>query len=121
MRDEWTSRSPYGTTSSNDSNTPAVTTRNGYADSRSSQGLTRVGRQTGSGLDRSATLNLTARAMKLKMKTKGLDGKLRQREVSERRQVGDVESVVNAPVSSTSGAKDGAAPWWKNVTMEEGM
>lgn len=116
MRDEWTNGIASHTTP------PMV--RNGYstsvsnaaaktADSRSSQGLTHVGRETG--LDRSASLNLAARAMKLKMKTKGLD--IRQREVSERRQVGDAESMVNPPTQSTG---DGT-PWWRNVGMDEGL
>ncbi|KAI6859477.1 hypothetical protein KC334_g21597 [Hortaea werneckii] len=81
--------------------------------SPSSSGLTRrVGKNE---LDRASSLNLAARAMKLKLKTKGLDQGLRQREVSERRQVGDAESVVN----SQSGRA--GEPWWRNVTMEEGV
>ncbi|KAI7537790.1 pyruvate dehydrogenase kinase-like protein, partial [Hortaea werneckii] len=76
--------------------------------SPSSSGLTRrVGKNE---LDRASSLNLAARAMKLKLKTKGLDQGLRQREVSERRQVGDAESVVN----SQSGRA--GEPWWRNVT-----
>jgi len=116
MRDEWKN----GIVASQAQ--PAA--RNGYggagnaaattANSRSSQGLTRVGRLNE--LDRGASLNLAARAMKLKMKTtKGFD--VRQREVSERRQVGDAESVINAPEQSTGGG----TPWWRNVGMEEGM
>jgi len=49
---------------------------------------------------------MASRAMRLK--------DLSTREISERRQVGDAEALVNPP--STSGT-----PWWKNVTMEEGM
>jgi len=109
MRDEWTN------------GTALHAVRNGYgsgsltttAAATISQGLTRVGRQTG--LDRGTSLNLAARAMKLKMKTKGLD--VRHREVSERRQVGDAESVVNPPSHSPA---DGT-PWWRNVGMEEGL
>jgi hypothetical protein len=98
----------------------------GIADySRSSQGLTRVGRENeygkaSAGLDRSASLNLAARAMKLKLKTSASGQKgegARQREVSERRQVGDAEGMVNRD----GAAEGGKQPWWKNVTMEEGM
>ncbi|TKA83440.1 hypothetical protein B0A55_00332 [Friedmanniomyces simplex] len=100
------------------SSTPASTNKYGFtADSRSSQGLTRVGRHYE--LDRGASLNLAARAMKLKLKTKGLGEAMRQREVSERRQVGDAESVVNAQPTGAGGGKE-KAPWWKNVTPEEG-
>lgn len=91
------------------------------ADSRSSPGLTRVGRTNE--LDRSASLNLAARAMKLKMKTSNKGSDTRQREVSERRQVGDAENVVNPPAtqSSLSDGSKSDLPWWRNVTMEEGM
>jgi pyruvate dehydrogenase kinase 2/3/4 len=37
-----------------------------------------------------------------------------QREVSERRQVGDAEEMLRAN-EETKGA------WWRNVSMEEGM
>ncbi len=136
MRDEWTANGssssssvtnagyqPLGSnaigggssSSSSSSTAPASTNKYGFtADSRSSQGLTRVGRHYE--LDRGASLNLAARAMKLKLKTKGLGEAMRQREVSERRQVGDAETVVNA---LPAGGKE-KAPWWKNVTPEEG-
>ena len=132
MRDEWISRSVapgYGNLSTNTNSSDssdknhtsaiARTSSDGYiADSRpASQGLTRT---LASGLDRGATLNLAARAMKLKIKTKGLDGRLRQREVSERRQVGDAEGIVNPQGIDGSGGGEGKTPWWKNVTMEEG-
>lgn len=118
MRDEWASAHHNR---NNDMMTMTMHRRHasrvGHAGSlRSSQGLTSRS-QNESGLDRSATLNLAARAMKLKMGTKGLEGRLglaRQREVSERRQVGDAEGVINR----TSGAEK---PWWKDVTMEEGV
>ncbi|KAK4953281.1 [Pyruvate dehydrogenase (acetyl-transferring)] kinase isozyme 2 [Elasticomyces elasticus] len=121
MRDEWTTTvqnssgaatntgfQPLGSTSS----LPAITKdKLGLTtDSRSSQGLTRVGRHYE--LDRGASLNLAARAMKLKLGTKGLTEAmaLKSREVSERRQVSDADGAVNAePV-----------PWWKTVTPEEG-
>ncbi|KAK0947995.1 hypothetical protein LTR29_000519 [Friedmanniomyces endolithicus] len=130
MRDEWTangsssssvtnagyqplgssaSGSSTSSSSSSSSSTPASTNKYGFtADSRSSQGLTRVGRHYE--LDRGASLNLAARAMKLKLKTKGLGEAIRQREV------GDAETLVNA--LSTGGKEK--APWWKNVTPEEG-
>ncbi|KAK4548017.1 hypothetical protein LTR36_010737 [Oleoguttula mirabilis] len=96
-------------------------TKAGY--SRSSPGLTtRVGRTTTatSELDRSASLNLAARAMKLKMKTgKGREAK--PREVSERRQVGDAESIVNPPATMHAAGDGSTLPWWRNVTMEEGL
>ncbi|KAK0290886.1 [Pyruvate dehydrogenase (acetyl-transferring)] kinase isozyme 2 [Friedmanniomyces endolithicus] len=104
-----------GSNSGSSSGAPASTDKYGFtADSRSSQGLTRVGRHYE--LDRGASLNLAARAMKLKLKTKGLGEAMRQREVSERRQVGDAETVINA---LPEGGKE-KAPWWKNVTPEEG-
>jgi len=112
MRDEW----PTVAALRGGSRTNAL----GVGDSRSSQGLTQVGRRNESGLDRASSLNLAARAMKLKLKTKGLEGQQKQREVSERRQVGDAESVVN-PMMPTRGVSKDDTPWWKNVTMEEGM
>ncbi|KAK0257110.1 hypothetical protein LTR01_000367 [Friedmanniomyces endolithicus] len=129
MRDEWTANGsssssvtnagyqPLGSSasgsstssSSSSSSTPASTNMYGFtADSRSSQGLTRVGRHYE--LDRGASLNLAARAMKLKLKTKGLGEAIRQKEV------GDAEMLVNA---LPAGGKE-KAPWWKNVTPEEG-
>ena len=95
------------------------------ADSRSSPGLTRIG--TESGLDRSASLNLAARAMKMKGKSSGQQSGgggmmgARQREVSARRQVGDAEEVVNSPARTGKDGRGGEEPWWKNVSMEEGM
>lgn len=67
---------------------------------KASQGLTRE----------MMSLTMAGRAMKLK----GLKGSTR--EISPRRQVGDVESVVNAPDGG-----DGRTPWWRNVGMEEGL
>ena len=52
------------------------------------------------------SLAMASRAMKLK--------RVATREVSERRQVGDAEEMVN-------GVQDNASPWWKHVSMEEGM
>jgi pyruvate dehydrogenase kinase 2/3/4 len=66
-----------------------------------SQGLARNG--TGS----RPTSMLAIKAMKLK-----LSGQV-SREVSERRQVGDLEEMM--------GQKGGEAPWWRNVGMDEGV
>jgi hypothetical protein len=52
------------------------------------------------------SLAMASRAMKLK--------RVATREVSERRQVGDAEEMVN-------GSQDSASPWWRHVSMEEGM
>jgi len=71
--------------------------------SRVSQGLTQARR------GEMMSLTMAGRAMKLK-------GGMSTREISPRRQVGDVESVVNAPLPG-----DGKTPWWKNVGMEEGL
>ncbi|KAK3066827.1 hypothetical protein LTR53_016657 [Teratosphaeriaceae sp. CCFEE 6253] len=101
--------------------TPALAAREGgpatTADSRSSRGLTRVGRHYE--LDRGASLNLAARAMKLKLGTKGLGEVLRQREVSGRNPAGGAEGVVDVAAPTTG--QDGKKPWWKNVTPEEGV
>ena len=79
------------------------------------QGLTRVGGAPDAPLRKSPqtkkqqsiqSLTMASRAMRLKS--------LSTREISERRQVGDAEALVNGP--STIGN-----PWWRNVTMEEGM
>lgn len=94
----------------------------GYAfDSHSSQGLTRSQKDESKessfksgGIDRSASLTLMAKkGMKLKAKANAND--MSFREVSERRQVGDAQSIMD---ESSSG---GRGPWWRNVTMEEGM
>ena len=81
------------------------------ADSRSSQGLTRVGRQTES-MDRGASLTMARKAMKLK------GGDDRNREISARRQVGDAETMVNQHAGVNAG---GQAPWWRNVGMEDAL
>ena len=99
MRDEWT-------------------TKDGTAvDSRSSQGLTRVGRQTESNrsgdLERRASLKLARKCMRLKGKT---SGDLANREVSARRQVGDAEDMVNQP-NSMGEAPGGSPRLWLNVVM----
>jgi hypothetical protein len=104
MRDEWKT--------GNSSNVAATT-----ADSRSSQGLTRrhqIESSRSGGLDRSASLTLAARGKRLKPSPSHEMG---SREVSERRQVGDAESLVNMQ-------GDGGKPeqrWWRNVGMEEGL
>lgn len=51
------------------------------------------------------SLSMASRAMRLK--------RIQSREVSERRQVGDAEELVNP--------QEGTKPWWRDVTMEEGM
>ena len=55
----------------------------------------------------------------MRLKNQGL-GDLKRREVSERRQVGDVESVVNQQ-NRMDEKGDGRVPWWRNVGMEEGL
>jgi hypothetical protein len=81
----------------------------GMVASRSSQGLTRVGRHQ----REMPSLTLSSMAMKLKSKAGSGGGDLTKgREVSARRQVGDAESMVN----STS-----ETPWWRNVGMDEGI
>jgi len=57
------------------------------------------------------TLAMASRAMRLK--------DTGTREVSERRQVGDAQDMMYPARDSTS--SDGTTPWWRNVTMEEGM
>nr|POE90607.1 hypothetical protein CFP56_60220 [Quercus suber] len=76
------------------------------------------------GLDRGASLTMAQKAMTSKSKKDGGGGggaggkkkgslvNVSQREVSERRQVGEVEGAVNA-------GKDENDPWWKHVDMEE--
>lgn len=61
---------------------------------------------------------MSARAMRLK--SQGSAGGAKRREVSERRQVGDAESMMNRQHSMDE-PKDGRAPWWRNVGMEEGL
>lgn len=92
MRDEWTNGSSHKAGAA------------GVTASRSSQGLTRVGRQ------QREMPSLTLSSMAMKLKSRGGDA-VQGREVSERRQVGDAESMVNPS----------GTPWWRNVGMEEGM
>lgn len=81
----------------------------GMATSRSSQGLTRVGRQQ----REMPSLTLSSMAMKLKSRAGSGGGDFSKgREVSARRQVGDAESMVNASTET---------PWWRQVGMEEGI
>jgi hypothetical protein len=62
--------------------------------------------------NRSLNLSLASKAMKLK-----LSGKVSPlREVSPRKQVGDLEGMFS--VSEEGGDKEA---WWRNVGMEEGM
>ncbi|KAF1811200.1 hypothetical protein P152DRAFT_459608 [Eremomyces bilateralis CBS 781.70] len=53
-----------------------------------------------------ATMTMATRTMQLKLRPQ-------EREVSERRQVGDMEEMMRE--------KDAIEPWWRNVGMEEGM
>lgn len=103
----------------------------GTGSSSSSQGLTR--RQTiesaggKGGGDRIAALTMAQKGMKLKAKGSGWDDArsrrdLNNREVSSRRQVGDAADEINSPLSSASDGSGGTTkPWWRNVTMEEGI
>lgn len=104
MRDEWINGSSQSRRSSSGGGSGAPTMMTA---SRSSQGLTRVGRQ------QREMPSLTLSSMAMKLKSRG--GGFGEREVSERRQVGDAESMVN-PTHTQSGT-----PWWRNVGMEEGM
>ncbi|KAG2166348.1 hypothetical protein VTO58DRAFT_111311 [Aureobasidium pullulans] len=74
-----------------------------------SQGLTRQPQRAPSKKPsmQNISLAMASRAMKLK--------RVATREVSERRQVGDAEEMVNGPQDNNS------SPWWRNVSMEEGM
>jgi len=94
MRDEWN----------------APISRSAAAETTTSfQGLTRHHRGSTTPRQQSMqSLTMASKAMRIKSRPI-------VREVSERRQVGDAESMVN-PTGSTEGQ-----PWWKNVTMEEGM
>jgi len=79
----------------------------------SSQGLTQKekGHEMGfGGLDRSASLTLARKSLKVKGSMS-----MTSREVSERRQVGDAESMM---LDKKAGQNQ---PWWRNVTMEEGL
>lgn len=55
---------------------------------------------------------MASKAMRLKSGNKPM-----VREVSERRQVGDAEGLVN-PVNASTGDDK---PWWKSVGMDEGL
>nr|POE96395.1 [pyruvate dehydrogenase (acetyl-transferring)] kinase, mitochondrial [Quercus suber] len=71
------------------------------------------------GLDRGASLTMAHKAMTSRHKKdggkkKGSLANVSQREVSERRQVGDAEGMVNPD-------KADGEPWWKHVDMEEKM
>lgn len=76
-----------------------------YTSSRSSQGLTSR---------KSMNLSMASRAMRLKDIKK-----VAPREISERRQVGDAEDMMHPRESSTG--RGPGTPWWRNVTMEEGV
>ncbi|KAI5371058.1 hypothetical protein Slin15195_G019310 [Septoria linicola] len=58
---------------------------------------------------------MAARTMKLKSKPNSKLWDMSRREISARRQVGDAESTVNQASSKAE------VPWWKNVSMEEGV
>jgi pyruvate dehydrogenase kinase 2/3/4 len=68
------------------------------------RGLTRSA--AGNGSIAAKSMNLSMRAMKLK-----LSGKLNKPDVSPRKQVGEMEAMLGS----------GEKPWWKNVGMDEGM
>lgn len=79
-----------------------------YASSpHSSQGLTKPSNKKSM---QNISLRLSQRSLRLKE-----FGNVR--EISERRQVGDAEEMMHP---SGRGGGSGT-PWWKNVTMEEGM
>lgn len=82
--------------------------RDGWASSElirsSSQGLAQGRKDLGTRSQYSPFL--ASKAMKLK-----LSGQI-SREISERRQVGDLEEMF---------AEKNDKPWWRNVGMEEGM
>lgn len=52
------------------------------------------------------------------MKLKGKSGDISHRDISPRRQVGDAESMVNAPASTDDPSQ---VPWWRREGIEEGM
>ena len=58
-------------------------------------------------MDRIQALTMARKALRLKPIT---------REISERRQVGDAADMLAGRMRGREGQ-----PWWKNVTMEEGM
>jgi len=90
MRDEWS----QGLTGSGGTTTPmtqSATTASASAQRKRQQSI------------ESLTLAHKAKAKKLK--------DVSYREISERRQVGDVAGLLNRQ----------AQPWWRNVTMEEGL
>lgn len=93
----------------------------GNSDSLSSQGLTRV--LGAKELDKIPILTMAGKAMKLIGKPNAsADGSVKDasltREVSPRRQVGDAESMVYAPTSSSDPTK---VPWWRREGIEEGV
>lgn len=125
MRDEWlaaaTQRRQIPTHLFHDSRYPDAGVGGGSgatANSPSSQGLTRPG-QSRQQTERYPALTMIRRGMRLKGGDEGA------REISARRMVGDVESVVNRP-DTTGGDEEGQnmsgeKPWWRNVGMEEGL
>jgi hypothetical protein len=70
------------------------------------------GSKNGSMANRSLQISMASKAMKLK-----LSGKVQSplREVSPRKQVGDLEGMFSV---QEGGDKEA---WWRNVGMEEGM
>lgn len=58
------------------------------------------------------SLMLTARQSRVRLK---------EREVSERRQVGDVGDLVNSDESHGPEAGARSARWWRNEGIDEGM
>jgi hypothetical protein len=102
MRDEWKN----GSLIALPAEPAASAARMDVQSSRpSSQGLTR----------RQSELPSLTMAMSLKKKTKGKGAmQMTHREISERRQVGDAESLVNPQGGP-------GEPWWRHVGMDEGL
>jgi len=99
MREEWangTQGLTRGSNSSSDNTNSSVTRRKAAQD-----------------INRIQTLTMASKAMRLKPFASSSS-----REVSERRQVGDVEEIM---VEGKKERRAADTPWWKNVSMEEGM
>jgi ABC-type glutathione transport system ATPase component len=81
----------------------------GFIPGEGPQGLTQR-KQNGSGSIDARSLNLSMRVKRLK-----LSGKVNVApDMSTRKQVGEAEAMLGEGGS-------GKTPWWRNVSMEEGM
>ncbi|PSK36108.1 hypothetical protein B9Z65_5923 [Elsinoe australis] len=69
-------------------------------------------------INRIQSLTMATKAMRLKPMNRDV---IREREVSERRQVGDMEEIMASGGSKGSGNDGTPTPWWKNVGMDEGL